>query len=281
MGLRAEGWRPVPFREFIVKIHSRCDLACDYCYMYEMADQCWRDRPRKMSEEVASQTAMRIGEHARTHGLRRIALVLHGGEPFWRGAIYRVPGYLVRREAGPGVRVDVTIQTNAVGLDEPYLRLLDELGVGVGVSLDGARRRMTGIGGSPAGEAAMMRWSRDCGGLPVALPAPVQRLIVHDRYPQQSVSTYEALTSFEPPKIDFLLPHGTWASPPPGRMPQATETPYADWLITIFDRWYFAPQTRIRLFDEIMRLILGEDSAAETVGPGSLETAGRRDRRGH
>jgi uncharacterized protein len=35
----ATGWRPVPFREFIVKVHSRCDLACDYCYMYEMADR--------------------------------------------------------------------------------------------------------------------------------------------------------------------------------------------------------------------------------------------------
>jgi uncharacterized protein len=42
VALRAEGWAPVPFQEFIVKIHSRCDLACDYCYMYEMADQSWR-----------------------------------------------------------------------------------------------------------------------------------------------------------------------------------------------------------------------------------------------
>jgi uncharacterized protein len=30
--------------EFIVKVHSRCDLSCDYCYMYEMADQSWRDQ---------------------------------------------------------------------------------------------------------------------------------------------------------------------------------------------------------------------------------------------
>ena len=48
---------PVPFREFVVKIHSRCDLACDYCYMYELADQTWRDRPRRMSEEMVEQAA--------------------------------------------------------------------------------------------------------------------------------------------------------------------------------------------------------------------------------
>ena len=43
--LESVGWRPLPFREFVLKIHSRCDLACDYCYMYTMADQSWRDRP--------------------------------------------------------------------------------------------------------------------------------------------------------------------------------------------------------------------------------------------
>ena len=57
--IMADGWSPVPFREFIVKIHSRCDLACDYCYMFEMADQSWRDKPRKMSRETAERTAAR------------------------------------------------------------------------------------------------------------------------------------------------------------------------------------------------------------------------------
>ena len=78
----ASGWRPIPFREFVVKIHSRCDLACDYCYMYEMADQSWRDRPRAdVNGDCRAVPPMRIGEHARTHGLPSIALILHGGEP--------------------------------------------------------------------------------------------------------------------------------------------------------------------------------------------------------
>src|SRR5581483_2849972 len=67
--LLATGWRPLPFREFIVKVHSRCDLSCDYCYMYEMADQSWRSQPRSMSAETAELTARRIGEHAVAHEL--------------------------------------------------------------------------------------------------------------------------------------------------------------------------------------------------------------------
>jgi uncharacterized protein len=80
------------------------------------------------------------------------------------------------------------------------------------------------------------------------------------------VATYEAIAAFDPPRVDFLLPHGTWEVPPPGRVAGAPETPYADWLITVFDHWYPAPRTQVRLFEEIMHLILGGASSNEAVG---------------
>jgi uncharacterized protein len=266
--LVAGGWNPVPFREFIVKIHSRCDLSCDYCYMYEMADQSWRDKPRRMSREIAELTATRIGEHARAHGLTNVALILHGGEPLLAGQ--ELISYLVtavRRAAGTGVVVDASVQTNAVGLDDSYLRLFDGLGIQVGVSLDGAaeahdrhRRFASGRGSYAAATAGLRRLTdRNYRHLFSGLLCTID--IRND-----PISTYEALAIFEPPKIDFLLPHGTWTSPPPGRMPGAAETPYADWLITIFDHWYPAPQTRVRLFEEIMHGILGGTSTTEMVG---------------
>src|SRR5215831_19301883 len=54
---------PVPLSQFVLKVHSRCDLACDHCYVYESADQTWRGRPMVMSDEVISRTAQRIAEH--------------------------------------------------------------------------------------------------------------------------------------------------------------------------------------------------------------------------
>ena len=101
-GLLADGWQPIPFREFVVKVHSRCDLACDYCYMYEMADKSWRDRPRRMSMDTARRIAMRIGEHVRTHQIPSIALIVHGGEPLLAGR--ELIAELTRdpRRSGPG-----------------------------------------------------------------------------------------------------------------------------------------------------------------------------------
>jgi uncharacterized protein len=80
------------------------------------------------------------------------------------------------------------------------------------------------------------------------------------------LDTYAALLQFEPPSVDFLLPHGSWASPPPGRITGSPDTPYADWLIAIFDRWYREPRTAVRLFTEVMRLLLGGTSEVEAVG---------------
>lgn len=266
--LMANGWNPVPFREFIVKIHSRCDLSCDYCYMYEMADQSWRDRPRRMSAEIAKYTAMGIGQHVHAHRTSSIALILHGGEPLLAGP--ELISYLVsatRAAVGPDVRVGVGIQTNAVGLDDSYLRLFDELDIRVGVSLDGTadahnrhRRFASGRGSYAAVSASLDRLRRP------PFRHLFSGLLCTIDLRNDPVSTYEALAAFEPPKIDFLLPHGTWATPPPGRLPELPNSPYADWLITIFDHWYPAPRTRVRLFDDIIHLILGGDSSAEMIG---------------
>src|SRR3989440_10914660 len=66
-GLLSRGWRPSPFREFVLKVHQRCNLSCDYCYVYTMADRSWRDRPAVMPERVWRGAAERDGQHRRAH----------------------------------------------------------------------------------------------------------------------------------------------------------------------------------------------------------------------
>ena len=66
-----------PIRQVILKIASRCNLNCTYCYVYNRADQSWRTQPAFMSEAVARQTAARIREQCRAHGKRQVVIVLH------------------------------------------------------------------------------------------------------------------------------------------------------------------------------------------------------------
>jgi uncharacterized protein len=264
--LRASGWIPLPFSEFVVKVHSRCDLACDYCYMYEMADQSWRTQPRAMSPETVELTAQRIGEHVRAHALEQITLILHGGEPLLAGRDLIAHLVTATRDAvGPDVMVEAAVQTNAVGLSNAYLTLFDELRLRVGVSIDGDvkahdrhRRFASGRGSYLSVAAALHRLQK--------FPHLYGGLLCTIDLRNDPVRTYEALADFDPPRIDFLLPHGTWALPPPGRVLGTDDTPYADWLITVFDHWYPHPRTRVRLFEEIMQLLLGGTSNSEVVG---------------
>jgi uncharacterized protein len=268
--LLSGGWRPRPFRNFVLKIHSRCDLRCDYCYVFQMADQSWRDRPRTMSPATIELVAGRIAEHVGRHALAEIEVILHGGEPLLAGPeVIAHAVATVRAAVGPATHVRASIQTNAVRLNTDYLRLFDELDILVGVSLDGDqlahdrhRRGPSGRGSYAAVAAALRglaepRYRRLFGGL----------LSVIDLR-ADPIGTYEALLGFAPPAIDFLLPHGNWSQPPRGRVPGSPATPYAAWLINVFDRWYDAPrqETGVRLFEELINLLLGGASRAEGVG---------------
>ena len=268
--LLAGGWEPLAFQQFILKIHSRCDLSCRHCYVYEMADQSWREQPRRMSDAVADRTIERIAEHASRHDLPEVDIILHGGEPLLAGPelISRLARG-IRGAVDTGTRVNVNIQTNGVRLDESFLRLFDSLEIRVGVSIDGDaeshdrhRRFADGRGSHALVSESLHRltagpYHRLFGGLLCTVDVR-----------NDPLRTYEALLEFDPPAIDFLLPHGNWSEPPPFRDPDSAATPYADWLIPIFDRWYESPvlQTEIRMFREIMRLLLGSPSRAETVG---------------
>ncbi|AQZ71115.1 Transcriptional regulator [[Actinomadura] parvosata subsp. kistnae] len=266
--LAASGWRPTPFRQFILKIHSRCDLACTYCYMYEMADQSWRSQPLRMAPDVVTAVAARIAEHVRAHDLPSVELILHGGEPLLVSPeeIERLVGTV--RDAVEA-DVAVTAQTNGVRLDRTYLSLFDRLGIGVGVSLDGDRQAHDRSRTTADGRGS---YHKVAAGLRLLAEPPFERLfrgllcIVDLR--NDPTETYRALLGFGPPTIDFLLPHGTWAQPPPGLGRDDGATPYADWLIEIFDQWYAAPArpANVRLFDEIIYLLVGGASASEQIG---------------
>lgn len=259
-----------PFQCFVLKVHSRCNLACDYCYEYEMADQSWRLTAKAMSPQVVDQTAFRIGEHVRSHDVDAISVVLHGGEPLLAGAdrIRRIVAAR-RREVPAATQIALSVQTNGLLLDEPMLDALFDLGIRVGVSIDG-------------GEAANDRHRRfrDGRGSHTAVAASLERLR-GNRWPglyagllctvdiaNDPIQVYEALLEHRPPAIDFLLPHGNWSEPPPHRTPDAARTPYGDWLAAAFDRWYDAPkeETRVRFFEDIMIGLLGGPSHSEQIG---------------
>ncbi|MEV4037850.1 FxsB family cyclophane-forming radical SAM/SPASM peptide maturase [Streptomyces umbrinus] len=271
--LRHEGVQPAPFEQFVLKLHSRCNLLCTYCYVFNATDDSWRGRPPQVRQDVLERSAVRIGEHVATHKLRRIRVELHGGEPLLGGvdtALKQVSCVreVVRAAAGAPCDVRVSVQTNGTLLTEDVVRALAAADVQVGVSLDGGRadhnKRRVDHAGRPAWEAAtrgIARLARH--------PEIYAGLLCTIDLDMDPADVYDSLMEFGPQALDFLLPHANWEYPPPGKGPSmAGSAPYGEWLSHVFDRWFDSGRyrTRIRLFAEIIGLLYGFPSRAEAVG---------------
>lgn len=260
-------WQPVPIRQFLFKVFTRCNLHCDYCYVYELADQSWRTKPTIMSAQVVEAAARRIGEHAAAHDLDEVRVIFHGGEPLLAGADFlRSTVGTVRDHLPACVRAGFGMQSNGTLLTDDMIDVCADAGISIGISLDGDRaandrHRLHRDGASSYDEVlgAIRR-------LQERNPRLFTGLLCTIDLTNDPVETFEALAALGVPSVDFLLPHGNWTTYPPGHEPNSTH--HADWLIAIFDRWFGAPSRviSIRFFEEILNLVLGGRSQVETIG---------------
>lgn len=221
-----------------------------------------------MSWRVIDQLSSRISAHAADHDLPSIEIVLHGGEPLLAGSgVITYAVRAIRAALGHRTRANFSVQTNGLLLDEEFIKLFEDLDVSVSLSLDGDQemhdrhRKIAGGDGSYAkvAEAAARLADR---------PRLFNGILSVIDVRNDPVGAYEALKRFSPPVIDFLLPHGNWSMPPPGLPAADAEVPYGNWLAAVFDHWYRSSDgsTGIRLFDDIMSLVLGGSSRSEEIG---------------
>ncbi|MHA6760811.1 FxsB family cyclophane-forming radical SAM/SPASM peptide maturase [Streptacidiphilus sp. PAMC 29251] len=256
------------FRQFVLKLHSRCDLACDHCYVYEHADTSWRDKPRKVTPATLRVVAARIAEHAFAHRLPVVRVVLHGGEPLLAGlATIRLAAESLREELGGRCVLDLSIQTNGVGLDEAFLDLFDTHRIRVGISLDGDRAANDRHRRYADGRSSHDRVLRAVALLRQPRYAHLYAgLLCTVDVRNDPLAVYAALRELDPPAIDFLLPHATWEQPPL-RPDGPASTPYAQWLGVVRDRWEAEGRAvPVRMFDSVLRTLEGRSSLTESLG---------------
>lgn len=267
---------PAIFSSFLVKVASRCNLDCDYCYVYHHADQSWRSMPKLLSQEHRVAFAERLAEYAAVAGLKRCAVILHGGEPLLAGAAGLAEFAALLRATVP-IPVDVSLQSNGLLLSEKALDVLEAADIGISLSLDGPqiandRHRLTKKGRSSFAqtEAALKRLeSRP------SLFAGVIAVVDAATSPDE---LFEYFSQFSIPRLDFLLPDAHWERPPPGR--NTDPGLYEEWLIRAFDLWLDQyAHIPVRTFEALLDAATGLSSGTDAFGFGdvsllSIETDG-------
>ena len=251
---------PLPANEFILKIASRCNLNCDYCYEYNLGDESWRRQPKFMSLDTARHAVDRIIQHRQTHGLTEPIMVsLHGGEPMLAGAA-RVDSIakLIRERLEPHAPVELTMQTNATLVEPAMLTVLRNNRIAVGVSIDGPagvndrhrldHARRSSFGATYTGIVAL----RDAGVL--------SGLLSVIDVESEPLEVFDFVATLAVPQVDFLLPHHNWTRLPV--RPGGDRNAYGRWYAAIWGAWLNGRHSwmRIRYFEQIIRAPLGARS---------------------
>jgi uncharacterized protein len=253
---------PSETRIFVVKVASRCNLACSYCYMYQHADQSWRHQPRFMSRSTVKSIRYRLEQHARTLQGGSLIVVVHGGEPL----LYPDLNYFFEEIGGAAksCKLLFSIQTNATLLNPNNLAILERHAVRLGISVDGNREvhdrvRITHSGtGSYDSVLQGLRLARTK--IPHLLDSVLQ--VIDTSVPPGEM--LDTLESYGVRRADLLFPdlnHDTIVKSGirPGDI--------GEWLTKVFDEWVCRERTvYIRIFVTLIHLLSGGREGTEQLG---------------
>ena len=252
--------------QFILKVASRCNLNCSYCYVYNKGDSTWRTRPSIMPDAVFTAAAGRIRRYCESSGQTAARIVFHGGEPCLAGAARLRAWCRELRDGLDGVATPhFSIQTNGTLVDPEWIDLFRDEEIQVGVSIDG-----------PAAIHDAFRVDHQGRGSHGAVEEGLRSLLAAGLSPQvlsviplrgDGLGAYEYFRSLGIRRINFLLPdytHDTKGSAVTPTRP----TPVADFLLPILEKWCLTDweETDVTLFRRIAELILGGSSGSDQFG---------------
>ncbi len=252
----------------LIKLASRCNLNCGYCYVYKSGDDGWRAQPKRMSLPVAEAAAMRVAELCEAQRAP-LSVVFHGGEPLLVGTNHFEQICRSLRRALPA-SCGLHLQTNGLLLSDAVLSVCAEHEVGISISVDGPAtvhdRHRPDLSGRPS-HARVMAGIRRLLAHPAGRNLFTGVLAVIDLASDPD-EVYAFLKSTGAPGIDFLYRDGNHDALPVGKASFAS-TEYGDWMARLLDV-YLADRTPIpiRVLDDMLKLLLGGASRKEGVGLG-------------
>lgn len=262
----------------ILKVASRCNLNCTYCYMYNLVDQSYKLQPKTVAYLTIDNTFKWIQTHCRNHKLKSFHLILHGGEPLLAGKEkIRYIGMKARRvKEQDNIRVSLSLLTNSILLDKEWLDIFNKHDIGFSISIDG-----------PIAYHDRFRLNRNKEGSHGVVEKWIKYLISHpSKCPTFGKS---ALTVIHPDmdgkvliryfyalglkKIDFLLPdqnhnYGSIDYPKPdgtGLYSKVLTNAYREW------RMIDDPSFKVRKFDLLILSLLGVPVSLDSIGNGPIK----------
>ena len=246
---------------YVLKIASRCNLNCSYCYMYNMGDQTYLKQPKFMALETVQAFADKLKSYCNSAGIEFVQIIFHGGEPLLAKPSYFEECVAIFRNTIPEVEYVFTIQTNGVTLDKNWYELLLKLKISIGISIDGPKKYHdeyrvfhNGKGSyNQVTKAIQLGKQYNLRGL---------LLVVNINIPVEDL--YAEMKALDVNSLNLLLPDGHFDQPPFGldmdRWGNDDYTPFADWFIKLYKIWKEdKDRPSIYFFETLVKMIMGQE----------------------
>ncbi|MBO7740365.1 MAG: SPASM domain-containing protein [Clostridia bacterium] len=236
---------------------SLCNMRCRYCFYADVSEQREICSYGVMSEEVMKTLILRVKES----GAESVVFAFQGGEPTLCGLSYYEAFVKEVGAVLPCVKVDYSIQTNGLLLDDAFCAFLKENRFLVGLSLDGFRENHNAFRPDAAGKDSftktlaaadrLKRYGVDFNILTVVTAPLAKRAEKLWRFYQKNRFDFVQLIPCLAPLSGDAA--GEWALAPKA---------YADFLKALFPLWVDAltkeEYISVRLFDNLVRQAYGQ-----------------------
>lgn len=257
----------------VVKIASRCNLNCSYCYMYNKGDMSYLKQPKFMSTEITDALIDRVVEHCEEHSLKTFSIVLHGGEPLLMG-IDRLKLFVesfLERGKQTGIEFVFALQTNGLLVSREWCEFFNEYEINVGISIDGDKETNDKLRVGHKGEGSydsIVKAIEICSenyNNSIALLSVIN-------INADPVQTLDHFIQLGAERVDFLFPDNNYEDLPEQPLSgkySETVTPYGDWLSDAYDYWDSLDPSKkpiIRLFHNLIYKFCGITIASDMMG---------------
>lgn len=132
----------MPINTYVIKVASRCNINCTYCYMYNLEDSSYMKQPKFMAPETMEVLCRKIAVYSKQAGVNNVIIVFHGGEPLLidRAFYANTKKLLDENLRANGIRYSMTLQTNGTLLSQEWVDFFQEIRIDIGVTIDGTQK---------------------------------------------------------------------------------------------------------------------------------------------
>ena len=253
----------------LLKVASRCNLDCQYCYVYHSPDQGWRGQPARMSWNTIDAAIARLSE-LKDYQLQPLAVVLHGGEPLLLGRP-RMERLLGGLRSALGSESTIALQTNGTLVDDGFVELFAKTRTAVAVSIDGPMAVNDRFRTDHRGRSTFSGAVKAIGRLrehPQSSEFFRGALAVVDPYSNPE-TVYDFFKHLHIPSIDFLFRDGNHERLPYGKNSFESHE-YGQWMTRLWEVYISDPEPiPIECLDNLVRGLFGRKSTKEGTGDSS------------